>query len=340
MTSLRELRAGKRAPYPDQAIYLELACRHHGVAFAVLDGDGGTVVRVGDGAAARVIATTGRTCVYPGNSAAAMALATDKLFTRIALDACGVPNLGGEAFFLDGRFARMRRPGHELADARARMEARGHVAFCKPLAGSRGDFAERVTSREGFESWLARVSRAYDAVLLQDLFEGDEYRVFLVGDEVVFVMQRSAPTLRGDGASTVAALHAAFVVEHAGRGVSDAPLDAELASSAGRRVAPRDVLAEGERVTLAHRRNASAGAALALVSPESVPAVVAAARAARAALGLAVAGVDVMATADGARVIELNGNAAIAGLEALGRDDLVVRLWGAALAQAGITGRV
>ena len=48
------------------------------------------------------------------------------------------------------------------------------------------------------------------------------------------------------------------------------------------------------------------------------------------------AGVDVMVTADGPRIIEVNGNPAIASLEALGRDDVVVRVWAEVFARMGL----
>ena len=282
MNSIAAVRAAQRAPYPDQAVYLEVACAAYGVPFARLDGDGGTVVRVGAPPRAVVVATTGPTCVYPLNAASAMALATDKFFTRLALDAAGVANLGGECFFLDARRAGLRRPGREVDDARRAMTARGHVAFCKPLAGSRGDFAERIAGRAAFEGWLARVASAHDAILLQDVFEGDEYRVFLVDEVTVFVMQRFAPLLRGDGARTLGALHAALAARQSADGLSAAVLARVAHTSGGRAVGVDDVLAAGETVALEDRRNASAGAAVRLVAEGEVPAgVVALAQAAR-----------------------------------------------------------
>jgi hypothetical protein len=331
VTSIRDLRAGKPMPYPDQALYLESACAHHGVPFAVLDGDGGTLVRIGEGPRGCVIATTGRTCVYPPNSAAAMAIATDKHFTRLALDARGVANLGGEFFFLDARLRSMRRPGHEIEDARTLMQARDYRAFCKPLAGSRGDFAERISTGEAFEDWLARVSRVHDAILIQDVFEGEEYRVFLVDDEVIFVMQRFAPMLRGDGVRTLRALHETLAAQQIAAGLSPSVLPASRDASS--------VLASGETVTLADRRNASAGAPVRLVG-DPPPDVLRLARDAREAVGLRVAGVDVMVTRDATRIIEINGNPAIASLEALGREDLILRLWGEVFTRMGLIDHV
>jgi hypothetical protein len=331
VTSIRDLRAGKPMPYPDQALYLESACAHHGVPFAVLDGDGGTLVRIGEGPRGCVIATTGRTCVYPPNSASAMAIATDKHFTRLALDAWGVANLGGEVFFLDARMKNMRRPGHEIENAHALMAARGYRAFCKPLAGSRGDFAERISSRRAFEDWFARVGRVHDAILIQDVFEGEEYRVFLVDDDVIFAMQRFAPVLHGDGVRTLRALHEAFAAKQMAAGLSPSVLPASRDASA--------VLAEGETVTLADRRNASAGAPGRLVD-DAPPDVLRLARDAREAVGLRVTGVDVMVTRDATRIIEVNGNPAIASLEALGREDLILRLWGEVFVRMGLIDHV
>ena len=335
--SIASVRAVRRAPYPDAAVHLEVACAAYGVPFARLDGDGGTVVRIGAPPHACVVATTGRTCVYPLNTATAMALATDKHFTRIALDAAGVANLGGESFFLDARRAGQRRPGREVDDARRCFDDRGGVAFCKPLAGSRGDFAERIAGRAAFEDWLVRVAAAHDAVLLQDVFEGDEFRVFVVDDATVFVMQRFAPVLRGDGTRTLGALHSELTARQTADAISASVLPRVARTNAGRAVTLDDVLSAGETVALDDRRNASAGATVRLVAVDDAPdGVVALAHAARRATGLRVAGVDVMVCADGPRIIEVNGNPAIASLETLGRDDLVLRVWGEVFERMGL----
>lgn len=341
MSSIAELRALRPPPWPDHARYLEAAAARFGVPFTLLDAEGGTLVRVGEGPRGAVVATVGRTCVYPLNRASAMALATDKRFTRVALDAAGVDNLGGEHFFLDPRLRGLRGPGREVDDARAFMAARGHVGFCKPLAGSRGDFAERVSDRASFDAWLARVATAHDAILLQDIFEGDEYRVFLLDDDVVFVMQRFAPELVGDGARTLAALHAERreLLERAG--LSPPVLRERSKTDAGRSVRADAVLARGERVRLDDRRNFSAGARTRLVSLEDAPTgAVALARRAREALGLRVAGVDVMVTEGGPRIIEVNGNPSVASLEDAGHASIILDLWGEVFARMGLRGDV
>jgi hypothetical protein len=331
MTSLAAMRAAHPPPYPDHAVFLSFACARYGVAFEPLEPHG-AVVRVGAPPRDTVLATTGRTCVYPLNTASAMALATDKHFTRIVLDFAGVANLGGEPFFLDPRRAALRPPGRERSDARAHLAARGFSAFCKPLAGSRGDFAERVRSAEGFEDWLARVSLHHDAIIVQDVFEGDEFRVFVVDDVTVYAVQRFAPSLRGDGVHTAGELLASFTARQSRAGLSLSVLPSELRAD--------DVLPSGASVSLGDRRNASVGGGVRLVALESLSDVVALAQAARRALGLRVAGVDVMRCADGPRIVEVNANPAISHLEALDREDLVARVWGEVLVRMGLIDRV
>lgn len=341
VSSLAALRALRPPPWPDHARYLEAAAARFGVAFAILDDEGGTLVRVGEGPRGAVIATAGRTCVYPLNRASSMALATDKRFTRVALDAARVENLGGEHFFLSPRLRGLRGPGREVDDARAFMASRGHVGFCKPLAGSRGDFAERVADRAAFEAWLARVATAHDAILIQDIAEGDEYRVLLLDDDVGFVMQRFAPELVGDGARSLAALHAERCELLAGAGLSPPVLRDPSVTDAGRPARAHTVLARGERVRLDDRRNYSAGASTRLVPAVDAPTgVVALARRAREALGLRVAGVDVMVTEGGPRVIEVNGNPSVASLEDAGHASVILDLWGEVFARMGLRGDV
>ena len=52
--------------------------------------------------------------------------------------------------------------------------------------------------------YLDEVSRYYDAMLMQRIFSGDEYRIFLLDDEVVYAAHKRAPFVTGDGVRTLA----------------------------------------------------------------------------------------------------------------------------------------
>ena len=143
MRSLSEFRAGKPGFYPDQSIYAEFACAEFGVEFRDISAGSGLLFTV----TAREKSLHfggGRSSWYPQNSATASTLASDKYFTgRILLEA-GIPSLTGEYFFLHDRHRAHRPAGHERDDAVAYFKTLSASAFVKPLAGSRGDFAQAV----------------------------------------------------------------------------------------------------------------------------------------------------------------------------------------------------
>src|SRR5881394_3498633 len=143
MRSPTEFRKGKPGFYPDQSIYAEFACAEFGLEFRDLDGGSGLVFSVAS--RDRLLHFgAGRCAWYPQNNATAATLASDKHFTSRILDAAGVPVIGGEYFFLHDRHRAHRPIGHERDDALAYFRGLGASAFVKPMAGSRGDFAQAV----------------------------------------------------------------------------------------------------------------------------------------------------------------------------------------------------
>jgi hypothetical protein len=319
MRRLQDYRSGKPASYPDQAVYAEYAAAQSGLSFAELDGGSGLVFSVAS-TDSRVAFGAGRCSLFPQNSATASTLATDKYFANVILERAGVATLGGQYFFLHDRYRAARGDGHERPDALDYFRDLGGAAFVKPLTGSRGDLTQAVHDETALARTLDEVSRYYDAVLLQRIFSGDEYRIFLLDDEVVYAARKREPVVTGDGVRTLAELLADHDAALRARGVSSVA----MAAGPGGMVVPK-----GERLAIPGRMNLSAGGAMELAAPPD--AGIALARLAARALGLRVAGVDLFTGVDGdaeaMRVIEVNANPSIRFLEQSGRDDLILTIW-------------
>jgi hypothetical protein len=332
MPSLPDLRAGRPAFYPDQSIYAEYACRTFGLDFTEIDGGTGLAFTVSS-AARSVAFGAGRGSFFPQNNATAATLANDKYLAGLVMERFGVATLGGRYFFLHERYRAYRPPGHERADAFGYLSALGGSAFAKPLAGSRGDFAQIISSAAALGLYLDEVSKYYDAVLLQPVFSGREYRVFLLDGEVLFSAQKIPPVLVGDGVHTVGELLGAEAAALALRGISSVP------SAADERPVDK-VLPAGERWTISGRMNRSAGGSMHFAEPDQADAAFAMARRAAAALGLRAAAVDLFTDIGddpaGMRVIEVNANPSICFLEDSGRDDLILTIWRHTFASIGL----
>jgi hypothetical protein len=266
----------------------------------------------------------GRGSFFPQNSATAATLANDKYLADVVMAKAGVATLGGQYFFLHERYRAHRPPGHERADAAAYLRSLGGSAFVKPLAGSRGDFAQQVAGEALLAVYLDNVAHYYDAVLMQPIFSGQEYRVFLLDGEVLYSARKAPPVLVGDGVRTIGELLGADAAALGPRGLSSPPsiVDRGLASK---------VLPDGARWSIPGRMNRSAGGSMHFADPDNAEATFTMARNAAAALGLRAAAVDLFTDIAGdpanVRVIEVNANPSIRFLEDSGRSDLILQIW-------------
>ena len=326
MRSLEKFRQGRPGFYPDQSIYAEFACAEFGLVFRDLDGGSGLLFSVASHEKSLHFGA-GRCAWYPQNNATAATLASDKYFTSKILEAAGVPVIGGEYFFLHDRHRAHRPSGHERDDALAYFRALGASAFVKPLMGSRGDFAQAIHGEAALTRYLDDVARYYDAVLIQPIVDGVEYRIFLLDNDALFCARKQSPFVSGDGVHSLRQLLAAHNDALRGHGLSPVALgDDDSDSDSWLDAVP----AKGERRNIPGRMNLSAGGTMVL-EPAPSTKVVELARAATRALGLRVAAVDLFAGVGGEAsamtVIEVNSNPSIRLLEQSGRGDLILKIW-------------
>jgi D-alanine-D-alanine ligase-like ATP-grasp enzyme len=322
MRSPTEFRRGKPGFYPDQAVYAEFACAEFGLEFHDRDGGSGLIFSITS--RDRLLHFgAGRCSWYPQNNATASTLASDKHFTSRILREAGVPTLGGEYFFLHDRHRAHRPAGHERSDALDCFRRLGGAAFVKPLTGSRGDFAQAVHGEAALVRYLDDVMKYYDAVLIQPIIEGIEYRVFLLDDDVLYCARKYPPSVTGDGVHTARELLAAHNDTLRARGLSPASLSNNDPSLDA-------VPAKGERREIPGRMNLSAGGTMMLADAPSEKAITLARQAARA-IGLRVAAIDMFVDIDGnpdaVEIIEVNSNPSIRLLEDSNRSDLILKIW-------------
>jgi hypothetical protein len=327
MPRLQDFRTGKPGSYPDQSIYAEFACATLGLGFEEIDGGSGLLFNVGS-ATQTLTFGCGRCSFYPQNSATASTLANDKYLANALLERAGVATLGGRTFFLHDRHRALRAAGHERSDALAYLQELGGRGFAKPLLGSRGDFAEAIEDEAALLRYLDQVSRYYDSILIQPIVCGQEYRVFVIDDEVLYCARKYPPFLLGDGSRTIRELLAQ----------RDAALQAHGISSATTAAGALDaVLRSCERWEIPGRMNRSAGGTMALENPGEAPLTIA--RLAVRALGLRLGAVDLFTDAGEPRpirVIEVNSNPSIRFLEQIDRGDLILAIWRHTFAAMGL----
>ena len=246
----------------------------------------GSLVQLGTGCRARRICTaeTDRT------SAIAETIAQDKQLTRSLLQAVGVPVPEG-------------RPVDSALDAWAAAEELGPPVVVKPQYGNHGrGVATNLTTREQVVAAYAAAREEGEGVVVERFIPGVDYRVLVIGDRVVAAALREPAHVVGDGRSTITELIAAVNRDprrsdgHA-TVLSFIKLDAvSLAVLAEQGYTPESVPPAGQKVLVRRNANLSTGGTAADVTDRVHAEVAAQMVAAARAVGLDIAGVDVVAT--------------------------------------------
>jgi hypothetical protein len=332
MRNLQEFRLRRPAYYPDHTVYAAYACAEFGLVFEDIGDGAGLAFRVASNTKAAYFGA-GRCSWYPQNNSTAATLASDKYFANRILGNAGVAALGGDYFFLNARRRAYRPPGHEREDAFEYLRKLNSSAFIKPLTGSRGDFAQAVHGEAELDRYLGEVAPYYDAVLMQPIASGLEYRIFLLDEEIIYSVRKFPPSLAGDGVHSVRELVDAHNAALKERGLST------IDPAAIPKTSLDSVLPAGAHWQIPGRMNLSAGGSMAFESPHSDAALTMAREAARA-LGLRAAAVDLFVDIDGEAdtmaVIEVNSNPSIRLLEELQRADLILKIWRHAFSAVGL----
>lgn len=174
--------------------------------------------------------------------------------------------------------------------------ARHKRVVVKPADGEQGrGISVDVRSQEELTEAVAKAEAASDRVLLEELVEGEDLRLIVIGFELVAAAVRRPPVVTGTGRHTVAEL-----IEKQSRrrgaatgGESHIPVDAETrrcVRQAGYEL--EDVLPAKETVTVRRTANLHTGGTIHDVTPRLNPHLAEAAVTAAQALNIPVVGLD------------------------------------------------
>ncbi len=221
-------------------------------------------------------------------SAIAEGIAQDKELTKKLLHAAGVP-------------VPLGRPVDSAEDAWAAAQALGSAVVVKPRDGNQGKgVTVNISTREQVEAAYHNAHQYRDDVMVERYLPGIDYRLLVVGRQLVAASRRDPPLVIGDGEHTVRALVDAVNTDpRRGDGHATALTKIRLDEIAVDRLreqglTPDSVPALGQRVVLRNNANLSTGGTATDVTDEVHPLVAARAVAAALTVGLDVCGVDVV----------------------------------------------
>ena len=243
----------------------------------------GSLVQFGWGSKQRRI----QAAEVDGTSAIAESIAQDKDLTKKLLHSAGVP-------------VPLGRPVTDLEDAWAAAQDIGLPVVVKPQDGNQGKgVTVGIVDRAHFDIAYTEAAR-YGAVMVERYLPGHDFRLLVVGNQLVAAARRDPPLVIGDGQHTVRELVAEVNKDPRrgeGHGTSltkiriDAIAEARLAAQ---NLTPDSVPIPGQRVILRNNANLSTGGTATDVTDSVHPEVAARAIEAAQTVGLDICGVDVV----------------------------------------------
>ena len=244
----------------------------------------GSLVQLGWGSKARRI----QAAELDTTSAVAESIAQDKDLTKRLLHAAGVP-------------VPLGRPVADVEDAWKVAEEVGLPVVVKPQDGNQGKgVTVNITTRAQLEAAYATAQSYSDEVMVERFLPGHDFRLLVVGNQLVAAARREPPQVLGDGVHTIAQL--VDIVNQdprrgSGHGTALTKIrldDIAIARIAAEGLTPDSVPAQGQRVVLRNNANLSTGGSATDVTDDVHPEVAARAIEAAQTIGLHICGVDVI----------------------------------------------
>ena len=207
----------------------------------------------------------------------------------------------------------MGRPAKSLDEAWAIAQEIGLPVVVKPQDGNQGKgVSVNITARQAFDNAYVTAER-YGTVLVEKFLPGHDYRLLVVGKQLVAAARREPPLVVGDGKHTVRQL-VDQVNADPRRGEGHATSltkirfdDIAIGRLHAQDLQPESVPAKGRRVILRNNANLSTGGTATDVTDEVHPEVKARVIAAAQMVGVDICGVDVVCESLSRPLEEQNG---------------------------------
>lgn len=233
---------------------------------------------------------------FESNSATAQLIAGDKFATWSLLSHCGIPVIPHALFQRPSLGQGPAIPAAVRAAIGDFFKAHAEDVVCKINPGSGGHHVLRARSQPELDSAIEKLFSETRSICLSPFVEiHNEYRV-VYHDQPRLIFRKDRPCVRGDGQTPLGEL-----VHHHQAG------SAQLQGAHAAGLDPASVPADGEKVWLGWKHNLAQGARASLnISLERAARLAALAQRAAVALGIRFASIDIIETAAGEAVLEVN----------------------------------
>jgi cyanophycin synthetase len=221
-------------------------------------------------------------------NAIAVELAQDKEETKARLAMHGIPVPQGKVVY-------------SLKEALKAADELGQPVVVKPVNGHQGEAVTlEVSTREEMKTAFDAARKLSSAVLIEETYAGQNYRVLIVGGRMVAASERVLPQVIGDGTNSIRDL-----IAHENRNplrgdghekpLTKIKVDAEVITHLQHAGMTLDTVpARDQSITLSHRSNLSIGATAQDVTDKVHPTIARLCERAARLIGLDVCGVDLV----------------------------------------------
>lgn len=264
------------------------------------------------------------------NRAGSVAIAEDKSYTSYFLRQAGLNAPRELSFFSDKlRNNLVSANRRSLEEACQFAVGVGYPVIVKPNNGSLGNLVVKAHDPEDIASAAARIFEKHPVALVQQFLTGNDYRIVVLGDEVISAYQRTALHVTGDGRSNIEQLMLRKKEGLAAHGrpnteidPSDFRIDAVLERHG---ITRASILPEGAVQALLDNANLSSGGDARDITTLLHPSLADIAVAATRSIGLNLCGVDIIC-ADATKpspdytILELNGSPGLDNYASVGEE--------------------
>ncbi len=190
------------------------------------------------------------------------------------------------------------------------FEAQGRDLVVKDNEGTGGNLVFHVTSRKALELAAFEIFSSCNSIALCPYYDIlQEYRVVLLDGEVKVIFSKLRQGITGDGTSSLLALYQQYLAEEGAKedGAAKSAAIEQAAAESGFLLQDLSRISEkGKFYPFQWKHNLGQGAGAQLIVPEDVPEAVALARQTAEALQVRFGSFDVIRTAEGMLVLEVN----------------------------------
>ncbi len=266
------------------------------------------------------------------NLSAVQQLCNDKGAASEVMEAMGIPHVHHQAYMCPSMQKFVGGDGcfQEILDL---FEAYGSSLVVKDNEGTGGNLVFHVTRRKDLELAAFEIFSSCNSIALCPYYDIlQEYRVVLLDGEVKVIFSKIRQGITGDGTSSLLELYQAYLTEEAAKEDGAARRTAAERAAAESGFLQQDltrISEAGEFYPFQWKHNLGQGAGAQLTAPEEVPEAAALAAKTAEALQVRFGSIDVIRTAEGMMVLEVNTGVMMENLAGMGEEhyQLVKRIY-------------